>query len=118
MALREAAHPSHQKSHCRSLPQPGGAADVVVESHVAGFAYDDFKRAGELIRSGEVAMRKALPEVCQWLEMPAETLIPAKSRPVVATAPMPADWKSNNSHSRLPASVSQFARKLMWRQPP
>ena len=68
-----------------------GAADVVVEPDVAGFAYDDFKRAGELIRSGEVAMRKALPEVRQWLEMPAETLIPAKSRPVAAPAPMPAD---------------------------
>jgi hypothetical protein len=68
-----------------------GAADVVVEPEVAGFAYDDFKRAGELIRSGEVAMRKALPQVRQWLEAPAETLIPAKSRPVVAPAPMPAD---------------------------
>ncbi len=36
-----------------------GAADLVVEPDVAGFAYDDFKRAGELIRSGEVAMRQA-----------------------------------------------------------
>src|SRR5712672_3591733 len=63
-----------------------GAADVVVEPEVAGFAYDDFKRAGELIRSGEVAMRKALPQVRQWLEAPAETLIPAKSRPVITGA--------------------------------
>jgi NTE family protein len=69
-----------------------GAADVVVEPEVAGFAYDDFKRAGELIRSGEVAMRKVLPQVRQWLETPAETLAPAKVRPVVARpAPMPAD---------------------------
>ena len=49
-----------------------GAADLVVEPDVAGFAYDDFKRAGDLIRSGEVAMRQALPEVRKWLEAPAK----------------------------------------------
>jgi NTE family protein len=69
-----------------------GAADVVVEPDVAGFAYDDFKRAGELIRSGEVAMRQALPEVRKWLETPVEGSAAAKARPVVARpAPMPAD---------------------------
>jgi NTE family protein len=47
------------------------AADLVVEPAVAGFEYDDFKRAGDLIRAGEVAMRKALPEVRRWLEEPA-----------------------------------------------
>src|SRR5580693_6275339 len=68
-----------------------GAADVIVEPDVAGFAYDDFKRAGELIRSGEVAMRQAMPAVRKWLEMP-ETSVPAKARPVVAhPAPMSAD---------------------------
>ncbi len=45
-----------------------GAADVIVEPDVAGFAYDDFKRAGELIRCGEMAMRQALPEVLKWLD--------------------------------------------------
>jgi NTE family protein len=69
-----------------------GAADVIVEPDVAGFAYDDFKRAGDLIRSGEVAMRQALPEVRLWLKMEAENLPAAKARPVVARpAPMPAD---------------------------
>jgi NTE family protein len=69
-----------------------GAADVVIEPDVAGFAYDDFKRAGDLIRSGEVAMRQALPEVRKWLETPVETAVPAKARPVMAgPAPMPAD---------------------------
>lgn len=69
-----------------------GAADVIVEPDVAGFAYDDFKRAGELVRAGEVAMRQALPEVRKWLETPAETPVPAKTRRVVARpAPMPAD---------------------------
>ncbi len=68
------------------------AADLVVEPDVAGFAYDDFKRADELIRSGEVAMRQALPEVRQWLASPAENLVPAKPSGVVARpAPMPAD---------------------------
>jgi NTE family protein len=69
-----------------------GAADLVVEPEVAGFAYDDFKRAGQLIRSGEVAMRQALPEVRKWLEMLAETPVTAKARPAVAQpTPMPAD---------------------------
>lgn len=69
-----------------------GAGDVVVEPDVAGFAYDDFKRAGELICSGEVAMRQALPAVRQWLETPAEVAVPAKARPALGRpAPMPAD---------------------------
>jgi NTE family protein len=69
-----------------------GAADLVVEPDVAGFGYDDFKRAGELIRAGEVAMRHALPEVRKWLETPAETPVAAKARPALPSpAPMPAD---------------------------
>jgi NTE family protein len=73
-----------------------GAADVVVEPDVAGFAYDDFKRAGELIKAGEVAMRQALPEVRKWLEEPAQAVVPAKvprkpRRVVPRPAPMPAD---------------------------
>ena len=73
-----------------------GAADVVVEPDVAGFAYDDFKRAAELIKAGEVAMRQALPEVRKWLEAPAEAAAPAQAtrkvrRPVPRPAPMPAD---------------------------
>jgi NTE family protein len=54
------------------------AADVVVEPDVAGFAYDDFKRAGELIKAGEIAMRQALPEVRKWREAPTEAVLPAK----------------------------------------
>jgi NTE family protein len=69
-----------------------GATDVIVEPDVAGFAYDDFKRAGELIRAGEVAMRQALPEIRKWLDVPAATPVPTKARPAVARpAPMPAD---------------------------
>jgi len=73
-----------------------GAADVVVEPDVAGFAYDDFKRAGELIKAGEVAMRQAMPEVRKWLEAPAAAVLPAKApskvrRTMPRPAPMPAD---------------------------
>jgi NTE family protein len=74
------------------------AADLVIEPDVAAFEYDDFKRAADLVRVGEEAMRKALPTVRKWLEIPAETVIPAttalatKARPAVAKpAPMPAD---------------------------
>jgi NTE family protein len=72
------------------------AADVIVQPDVTGFAYDDFKRAGELISAGEVAMRQALPEVRKWLEAPAEAAVPAKApakvgRAVPHPAPMAAD---------------------------
>jgi NTE family protein len=69
-----------------------GAADLLVEPDVAGFAYDDFKRSVELIRSGEVAMRQAMPEVRKWLETSAEISLTAKAHPVVPQpAAMPAD---------------------------
>jgi len=68
------------------------AADLVIEPDVAGFDYDDFKRADELIRVGEVAMRRALPDVRKWMESPAEAAPPVKAHGLVATpAPMPAD---------------------------
>lgn len=68
------------------------AADVVVEPDVAGFDYDDFKRAGDLMRVGEVAMRRALPAVRKWLETPSEQLAPRRRRRAIANpAPMPAD---------------------------
>jgi NTE family protein len=67
-------------------------ADLVVEPHVSGFEYDDFKRADELIHVGEVAMRKALPEVRKWLETPADAAYPGvEPRQSPRTAPMPAD---------------------------
>ena len=68
------------------------AADLVIEPDVAGFAYDDFQRADDLIHVGEVAMRQALPEVRQWLEVPAEETYPAiERRAAPRSAPMPAD---------------------------
>lgn len=68
------------------------AADLVIEPDVARFAYDDFKRAGELIHAGEVAMRQALPQVRQWMETATETNVPEKAEQKVARpALMPAD---------------------------
>jgi NTE family protein len=62
------------------------AADVVIEPDVAGFDYDDFKRADELIRVGETAMRRALPEVRKWMETPAQAMSPL-SAPTLVTSP-------------------------------
>jgi len=67
------------------------AADVVIEPEVVGFAYDDFKRAGDLIHAGEVAMRQAMPEVRQWLEAPDASYPGFERRRTPRAAPMPAD---------------------------
>jgi hypothetical protein len=68
------------------------AADLVIEPDVAGFAYDDFKRASDLIRVGEVAMRAALPEVRKWIEATSQaTPAPKPVSGVPRPAPMPAD---------------------------
>ena len=76
----------------RMSSQWKSAADLVIEPDVSGFAYDDFKRSPELIQAGEVAMRKALPEVRKWLQLPVETSALAKVQPALPKpAPMPAD---------------------------
>jgi len=68
------------------------AVDLLIEPDVAGFEYDDFKRAGELIRVGELGMRRALPEVRKWLTTASEKPDTAKFQPAMPTpAPMPAD---------------------------
>ncbi len=46
------------------------AADVVLQPDVRGFSYDGFERAPELIRSGEIAARAALPAIKQWFAAP------------------------------------------------
>ena len=68
------------------------AADLVIEPDVAGFAYDDFKRSGDLIRAGEEAMRKAMPVVRKWLETAADPAYPSvERRRAPRFSPMPAD---------------------------
>lgn len=54
------------------------ASDVVLTPEIGEFAYDDFVRAPELIRAGEVAARAAMPQIRQWYP---------STRPIVAAAP-------------------------------
>ena len=64
------------------------AADLVIEPDVAGFDYDDFKRADELMRVGELAMRNAMPEVRKWMEGFLTTDVPMQT-PGMAAPPIP-----------------------------
>ncbi|MGB9196130.1 MAG: patatin-like phospholipase family protein [Terriglobales bacterium] len=67
-------------------------ADLVIEPDVAGFEYDDFKRAGELLKVGETAMRNALPEVRKWLEKKVdERATPRFRSAMTGAAAKPAD---------------------------
>jgi NTE family protein len=87
-------------SQCFSIAQEQmsglwkGAADVVMEPDVAGFGYDSFERAAELIRAGEVAARAALPQIRAWLE-PEPAAIQDRApehKPLQPqTSPLPAD---------------------------
>jgi hypothetical protein len=63
-------------------------ANLVIEPNVAGFAYDCFERAPELIAAGEVAMRAVLPGVRAMLNLPqpiSPTMEVALVSPSVAT---------------------------------
>ena len=66
------------------------AADLVIEPDVSGFLYDDFKRAGELLQAGELAMRRALPEVRKWLETRSDERVAPRFRSPLPE-PIPAD---------------------------
>src|ERR1700677_619319 len=61
------------------------AADCVIEPDVAGFDYDDFRRADELIHVGEQATRKALPQVREWFRVPGKAASPAAAPTLVAS---------------------------------
>lgn len=63
-------------------------ADLVLEPDVAGFSYDSFDRAAELVRAGEEAARRALPRIREWLRQPA----PLPRHPA-AVQPVPAAVK-------------------------
>jgi NTE family protein len=42
-------------------------ADIVIEPDVSGMPYDCFERTPELVRAGEDAMRKIVPQIRKWL---------------------------------------------------
>jgi NTE family protein len=48
-----------------------GDADLVIEPDVTGMPYDCFERTPELIKEGEEAMRKVLPQIRAWFAEPA-----------------------------------------------
>jgi NTE family protein len=64
------------------------ASDVILEPAIGEFGYDDFARAPDLIRAGEVAARAALPQIRQWLPE-ARLAQPAVSASGVANAAEP-----------------------------
>jgi NTE family protein len=66
------------------------ASDLVIDPDVNGFKYDDFERSAELIRSGETAMRAALPEIRKWLPQPEAE---RKPQSVSLNQPVPAPAK-------------------------
>jgi NTE family protein len=74
------------------------ASDIVLTPEIGEFAYDDFVRAPELIRAGEVAARAALPQIRQWYPVmkpsevtlePAAVLQPGQTWPPPAGEPAP-----------------------------
>jgi NTE family protein len=61
------------------------ASDLVLEPEIGEFGYDDFVRAPELIKAGELAARAAIPQIRSWFpatqaqsqSTPAPTSVPA-----------------------------------------
>jgi NTE family protein len=63
------------------------ASDLVLEPAIGEFGYDDFARAMDLIRAGEVAARAALPEIKAWL--PQAVALPAPGPATPGPVPIP-----------------------------
>lgn len=60
------------------------ASDILVEPEIGEFAYDDFVRAKDLIRAGEVATRAIMPQIRAWMPAPVAATVPALPAPGVA----------------------------------
>ena len=67
------------------------AADLIIEPDVNGFEYDAFTHTPALIKAGEVAARKALPEIKRWIEVRQPLANTNAARALVQAATMPAD---------------------------
>ncbi len=61
------------------------ASDVILQPEIGEFAYDDFVRAPELIRTGEAAARAIMPTIREWLPAPVELPV-AAATPTAAPA--------------------------------
>ncbi len=66
------------------------ASDLVLEPEIGDFGYDDFARATDLIRAGEVACRAAMPTIRQWFAAAQ----PQAALPQNAAATLPVTAKS------------------------
>ncbi len=64
------------------------ASDIVIEPEIGDFGYDDFVRAPELVRAGELAGRAVIQQIKSWLPEVAPVQATAQ-----APAPLPAPAK-------------------------
>ena len=62
------------------------ASDIILQPDIGQFAYDDFVRAPELIRTGEEATRAIMPKIREWLPAPVEVPVSAPMTPATAPA--------------------------------
>jgi NTE family protein len=62
------------------------ASDVILQPEIGSFAYDDFIRAPELIRAGELAARAIVPKLHEW--MPAQPAVQL-TKPMESPAALP-----------------------------
>ena len=67
------------------------ASDLIVEPDVGGFEYDAFVQTPALIKAGEVATRRALPEIRKWIELRQPLGKSRHARTLMQAATMPAD---------------------------
>jgi NTE family protein len=69
------------------------ASDIILQPEIGEFAYDDFVRAPDLIRCGEVTARAAMPEIRKWMPAPA-TVAAAILEPALNATMVPqTDWQ-------------------------
>jgi NTE family protein len=66
------------------------ASDIVLQPEIGEFAYDDFVRAPDLIRCGEVAARAAMPEIRAWMPAPPATAATPATVPGLVA---PTEWQ-------------------------
>jgi NTE family protein len=69
------------------------ASDIVLQPEIGEFAYDDFVRAPDLIRCGEVAARAAMPEIRAWMPMPVAVTAPVPKPAFDATMVPQPEWQ-------------------------
>jgi hypothetical protein len=71
------------------------ASDIVLQPEIGEFAYDDFVRAPELIRAGEMATRAVMAKVREWMpatqpQLSAAPIGSPVTAPALTTEPAPA----------------------------